>query len=257
MITNSKITSQTGINKSANQYVDANLFRGIVRLDDKNINQFNQQIGGFGFMFWVKTPPMFDKGNPELWSSFKNLTEKGHTTFDGIGNLTLETAEIQGGLNGRAIVMPSISREDSNTFSIQVYEMKGQPIKEALNWWITGISDPETAYRHYHGLIASGALESKPSNHTAELMYIQTDETGLKVEYCCYWTNVFPTTVDKASANISHGDHAYTQFTPEFSGRKYESKKINEVAADILTNHWKIEHYQEFSPENLKASNVK
>lgn len=257
MITNSKINSQTGINQSSNLFVDSNLFRGIIRLDDKNINQFDQKLTGFGFFFWTKAPPMFDKGNPELWTAFKNYTEKGATTFDGFSSLSIETSEITGGVNARTVTLPETSREDQNNFSMQVWEPKGSLCRSAIEWWISGISDPETGFRHYHGLIGDGTLESKPSNHTAECIYIQTDETGYGIESANFFTNIFPTQLDKSDTNFSSGDHAFVQLTLEFACKKYQSTKINAVAKEIVDNFWKIEHYQEFNPENLKARSVK
>jgi hypothetical protein len=263
MINNSKITSQSGINNTTNEFVNSNLFRGIVRLDDKNINQFQQKLTGYGFFFWTKAPPMFDHGNPELWTMFKNYSEKGLTTFDGFGNMTLETSEIMGGINGKPIVLPETTREDQNNFSMQVWEPKGSLCRSAIEWWMTGISDPETGYRHYHGLIAdyvnsggSKGLECKPSNHTAECIYIQTDETGYGIESASFFANVFPTSIDKSDTNFNAGDHTFVQLTLEFACRKYQSKEINTVAAEIVKNFWKIEHYQEFNPENLKAKNA-
>jgi hypothetical protein len=257
MITNSNITSQSGINQATNTFVDANIFKGIIRLDDKNINQFQQKMTGYGFFFWTKSPPMFDKGNPDLWRAFKNYTEKGATTFDGFGSMTLDTTEITGGLNGKPIVLPVISKEDQNTFSMQIWEPKGSLGRSTMEWWISGISDPETTFRHYHGLIASGALESKPGNHTAECVYIQTDETGYGIESAYFFANVFPTSIDKSDSNLSSGDHVYVQLTLEFSCRRYQSQYINEVAKEIIKNYWKIEHYQEFKPENFKATSIK
>lgn len=257
MITNSKINSQSGINQATNTFVDANIFRGIMKLDDKNINQFQQKITGYGFFFWTKSPPMFDKGNPELWRSFKNWTEKGATTFDGFTSLTLDTTEVTGGFNAKPIILPVVSKEDQNNFSMQIWEPKGSLTRSATEWWISGISDPETALRHYHGLIESGELESKPSNHTAECIYIQTDETGMGIEAAYFFANVYPTSIDKSDSNLSAGDHTYVQLTLEFACRKYQSEYINTVATDIIKNYWKIEHYQEFKPENLKADSVK
>lgn len=257
MITNSRINSQTGINQATNTFVDANIFKGIVRLDDKNINQFQQKMTGFGFFFWTKSPPMFDKGNPELWRAFKNYTEKGASTFDGFGSMTLDTSEITGGINGRPIVLPEVTKEDQNTFSMQVWEPKGSMCKSTIEWWMTGISDPETGFRHYHGLIGGGQLESKPSNHTAECIYIQTDETGYGIETAAFYANVFPTNIDKSDANFTSGDHTYVQLTLEFACRKYQSQYINEVAKEIIKNYWKLEHYQEYKPESLTSKSAK
>lgn len=256
MITNSKINPQSGINQSTNTYADANIFKGILRLDDKNINQFQQKMTGYNFFFWTKSPPMFDKGNPEMWRSFKNYTEKGATTFDGFGSMTLDTTEVMGGFNGRVVVLPVSTKEDQNNFSMQVWEPKGSLTRSTMEWWMSGISDPETGLRHYHGLIEAGELESKPSNHTAECIYIQTDETGLGIESAHFFSNIFPTSVDKSDANFSAGDHTYVQLTLEFSCRKYQSQFINQIAKEVIENYWKLEHYQEFNPENLKAKNI-
>lgn len=240
-------TTQYGIRKVNNSYNDADLFRGILKLDNGNIAQYDPKVGGYAVFFWTKLPPFMVLADNELATRFKNLTEKGHTSFDGINDLSVATEDITGGIAGNSFKVVSNAKDEFDTFTIKVYELQGSPIREAVEFWLTGVRDPKSGFAHYHGVLSKVEGGYCAQNHTAELIYIETDPTGLQAEYACLICNIMPTKVPKAHLNYTHGDHPVAQLDLEFTGVKYESTQINELAAKILKTHMKIENYLEMS----------
>lgn len=246
------ITTQTGLRSVTRQFSDADLFRGILKLDDGNIAQFDPKVGGYATFYWTKMPPFMLMADKDLTTRFKNLTEKGATSFDGINDLTVSTEDVTGGIAGNSFKVVSNSKDEFDTFTIKVYELQGAPIREAIEFWLTGVRDPKSGYSHYHGVVEQIEGGYCARNHTAELVYIETDSTGLDigVEYACLITNIMPTKVPKSHLNMTHGEHGVVQYDLEFTGVKYESKTINEQAKAILKANFKVEKYLEYTPMN-------
>lgn len=245
------ITTQSGLRHVDSKFNDHDLFSNIIKLDDGNIAQWDPMIGGYATFYWTKLPPFMKAGAPDLLERFKNLTQKGHTAFEGISDLTAATEDVVGGMNGNSYKFASNVKDDFDEFTMKVYELQGSPIREAAEWWLTGVRDPKSGYAHYHGnLDIPGGYCAR--NHTAELIYIVTDPTGTAdgIEYACLITNIMITKVPKSHLNVTHGDHPVTQLDLTFSGIKYESEFINKAAVQILKANRVIERYSGYVPKS-------
>ena len=248
------ITSQTGGRQITKKFDDANtdLFRGILQLDHGRLNQYDFMVGGYGMFFWINLPTFMQAGNPDLAARFKNLTEKGATSFDGIQDMQVSTEDVTGGIAGNSFKQVTNMKDEFDTFTIKVYELQGSPYREAIEYWLTGIRDPKSGWATYHGLLQkgvdNGGLEYSAANHSGELIYIATDPSGMKVEYACVVANVIPTKVPKSHLDLTHGEHQMVQMDLEFTGVKYESNWIMEIAQKILEAQLTIRHYMSFTP---------
>lgn len=245
-------TTQSNLRSVSRQFSDADLFRGILKLDDGNIAQFDPKVGGYATFYWTKMPPFMIAADKDLTTRFKNLTEKGATSFDGIQDLSVATEDVTGGTAGNSFKVVSNAKDEFDTFTIKVYELQGAPVREAVDFWLTGVRDPKSGYAHYNGALDTVVGGYCAKNHTAELVYVETDPTGLAggVEYACLITNIMPTKVPKAHLNKTDGEHGIVQYDLEFTGVKYESKSINEQAKAILAANFKVEKYLEYTPKN-------
>ena len=246
------VTTQSGgLRNVTKEFDDVDLFRGMLKLDNGNIAQYDFMQGGYGVFYWITMPTFMELGNKSLVDRFRNLTEKGATSFDGIQDMQANTEDITGGIAGNTFKQMTNMRDEFDSFTIKVYELQGSPIREAIEYWLTGIRDPKTGYATYHGLVDTidGGYSAK--NHTGEIIYIVTDPSGSAngIEYACMITNVLPTKVPKSHLNMSHGDHPVVSFDLEFTGVKYESTWINEQAKVILQKKRTIEHYLDFKPK--------
>ena len=243
-----KITSQSGGRQITKTFDDTDLFRGILQLDHGRLNQYDFMVGGYGMFFWINLPTFMQSGNPTLATRFKNLTEKGATSFDGIQDMQVSTEDVTGGIAGNSFKQVTNMKDEFDTFTMKVYELQGSPYREAIEYWLTGIRDPKSGWATYHGQIQQNGMTYSAANHSGELIYIATDPSGMKVEYACIVANVIPTKVPKSHLNLTHGEHQMVQMDLEFTGVKYESRWITEKAQKILDAQLTIKHYMSFEP---------
>lgn len=249
------LTTQTtqsgGLRSVTKTFDDVDLFRGMLKLDNGNIGQYDFMQGGYAVFYWTSMPTFMELGNKTLCDRFRNLSEKGMTSFDGIQDMSATTEDVTGGLAGNSFKQMTNMKDDFDTFTIKVYELQGSPIREAITYWLTGIRDYKYGHATYHGLVDTidGGYSAK--NHTAEGIYIVTDPSlsGNGIEYACLIVNIIPTKIPMSHLNMTHGDHPLVQFDLEFTGVKYESKWINEQAKIILNKKRTIEHYLDYKPK--------
>ena len=248
------VTSQTGLRSVSKLFDDdsIDLFRGMLKLDNGNMAQYDFMQGGYGSFYWVTMPTFMEIGNPSLTTRFRNLTEKGATSFDGINDMSATTEDVTGGIAGNTFKQMTNLKDEFDSFTIKVYELQGSPIREGIDYWLTGIKDPKYGYATYHGLVNSIPGGYSAKNHSAEIIYIVTDPSGLSngVEYAAYITNVLPTKVPKNHLNMTHGDHPIVSFDLEFTGVKYESTWINKQAVEIIKKKRSIQNYLDYTPAN-------
>jgi hypothetical protein len=84
-------------------------------------------------------------------------------------------------------------------------------------------------------MIASGKLGYSQANHTAEFIYVQTDRSGMKVEYACHLTNCFPKEIPTDHFNADDpSDHKHVEVDVKFTCTKREGLDVNEKAKWLL-----------------------
>lgn len=246
-------TTQSGIKqKAANKAIDYstdNLFAGVWRLDQGNLDRFDPFITGYAFIMWTKLPAFFDN---DIKSQFQSLTEKNFKAYSGLGDQTLNTEELTHGFAGMQLPVPTNLTIENTQFTIRHQELAGSPIRELYQYWITGIRDPKTGLATYHGKIADGTLEYSMKNHTAELLYVVTDPSGAVggsngIEFACYYTNVFPIRIPQDHLNYTAGDHGLVEIDMEFRGNFHQSREINELAVAAMEKYRILKSYGDFS----------
>lgn len=190
---------------------------------------------GYGRIFMVRKPVWVDdyfKGTNKM-TNFKHILEYGNTQIQGLTDPQVQFSTINGGYSGKGFEYPSYTTDDTNTFSITVYEMSGSPIREIIHTWINGTTDLQTGLAHYNGV----NLPKIQANQTAEFIYVATDNTGLAVEYCCLFANCFPRGINIDAFNYQSGTHEPVETTIEFACTKYESTQINKVGKALINRY--------------------
>jgi hypothetical protein len=243
-------------------YTTDNLFTGVWRLDQSNLNKFDPFVGGYAGIVWTQLPAFWDKADSGsgMTAQFKALTERNFKAFSGIGDLTLDTDALSTGFAGNELPVATNIKKENTTFTIKHYELAGSPIRELYQYWITGIRDPETGLATYHGAIANGMVYSM-KNHTAELLYIVTDPSfaiggAIGIEFACYYTNVFPTKIPQDHLNYSSGDHAITEIDQEFRGNYHQSSAINNLAVTAMKSYTITKTYGDYNAFTSTTSNL-
>lgn len=241
---------QNNIKVNNKDFSTYGLWMGGLDVTAKNIDTFDPLRTGFVRIFVTRLPVFMTKfDNGEKAQRFKHLLEMGFTRVDGINDASLETEDITGGYVGAKFQVPSIVRDETDQVTIAVYEMSGSPVREFVDTWMTGISDPLTGISHYHGMVgdpADGKCVFKASNHTMELIFVATDPTGMDIEYACMFANMMPKSVKKSHFNYESGSHPAVSVDLEFTATKYESPQINSIGAALLNKYRLLQDYLDF-----------
>lgn len=188
---------------------------------------------GWGRIFMVREPLFVKELIPDKMRKFKHILEFANTGVSGIGDMTVNFAQVSGGYAGRQMEIPTTVDDGTTRLTINTYEFSGSPLREVIHFWVNGVTDLQTTFSHYYGL----DLPINQANHTAEFIYVSTDQTGKNIEYACQFCNCFPTNIDTDRYNFTAATHDAVQMDIEFSCTKYESPQINAKAAQLIKNY--------------------
>lgn len=237
---------QQNIKRNTKDFSSYSLFMGGLDVSTKNIDQLDPLRGGYNRIFITRLPRFMEIQDLDAAKRFKHLIELGFVGLDGIANTTMETDDVTGGYAGNKFQIPTIVRDETDSVTIKVYEFSGSPLREFLDTWMTGISDPLTGLSHYHGVI-SETCEFKASNHVMEMFYVATDPTGMGIEYACMLSNMMPKEINKNHFNYEPASHPAVQIDIPFTATRYESPQINEIAKALLDKYRILRDYLDFN----------
>ena len=239
-------TIQSNIKRNTKDFSEYSMFLGGMDVSSKNIDQFDPLRGGYVRIFLVRLPRFMEVLDLDMAKRFKHFVEMGFIGISGLGNTTLEMQAIEGGYANNKFDIPSVCKDETDGITIKVYELSGSPIREFIDTWMTGISDPLTGLSHYHGVI-SDTCTYKAANHIMEMFYVATDPTGQEIEYSCMLANMMPKVVHKEFLDYEPGQHNAFQMDLEFTATRYESPQINEISAALLDKYKLLRDYLSFN----------
>lgn len=236
-------TLQTGLRTPTNDAKFTNYAYWISGANSKNsaLQQYDLLRTGYVRLFVLQLPKFVDTLLPEESKKFKHMLEFGNVGIDGIQGFSVETTQATGGFAGTSVELPTISKDDTSSVTIKVYETQGSLIRTYIDFWITGTFDPYTGLSHYHGArdIEEVPIEFSQANHTMEILVVAMDPTGDKAEYSCLLTNLFPKSSNHDHFNFDPGQHELVQLSLEFTCNKYMGSQINYIGQEAL-NQFKI-----------------
>lgn len=248
-------TIQTGAKTNSKSFENFSYFLGGIDVTDQNLDKFTPYIQGVSRVFLHKPPHFMDVKYPDKTRNFKTFVEAGYTRIDGIGDVSVDFVDFEGGFAGQKFSNVSLARDDTDTITISCYELTGSPLREYIETWITGTRDIRSGIAHYHGAIDDGSVTYGEINHTAEFMYIDMDPTGKELEYAALFAHCFPTKVSKSHLNYEKGVRDNVLTDMEFRTTKYESPAINDVGAWYLAASQVEYNYLNFTP-NITQDDV-
>ena len=236
MANTDQLTIQSNIKTNTSDMTQYALFLGGTNVVNEVLQCYDPLRTGYGRIFMVKKPVFLDKTIPTKLENFKHILEYGNTGVQGLGDVTVNFNQIQGGYVGKSFEIPSYATDDTNQFTIQIYEFSGSPCREVIHSWINGTTDLLTGLTHYNGCDES--LPRLQANQTAEFIYVTTDNTGEKVEYACLLANCFPRGIEQSKiANYDAGEHNIVELNVEFTCTKYESIQINAIGQALIDKY--------------------
>ena len=256
-------TLQSNIKNNTTDMTGYSLFLGGLNVKRAALEQYNVLKTGKGRIFLTKMPYFMKELMPEATKNFKHVIEYGFMNIDGIQDLTMEFDQITGGYAGRQFEIPTILKDDTNEITIKILEFAGSPMREYIEMWLSGVSDPNSGFTHYHGLAipqkdpVSGLMkepkvEVSQANHTMEAFYVMTDATGFNIEFACMLCNMFPKGIARNQFNQEPGTANHVELDLAFTCTMYTSPDINDAAQLLLNKYRVLYNYLDFKADVAK-----
>ena len=251
---------QSNIKNNNKDLTKYSLFLGGLNVKAKALEQYNPLKTGYTRIFVVQMPKFMNRILPLASKNFKHMIEYGFKSIDGIQNLTMEYEAITGGYAGRSFEIPTILKDETNAITIKLQEMSGSPVREYIEMWLSGISDPHTGLCHYHGALDKDAatgnagMEAIQANQVAEMIYVSTDNTGREIEFACLLSNMIPKVVKRDHYNYESGTHNAVEYDVEFTCTMYTSPDVNEVAKLLLDKYKILTNYLDFKSDYIMSN---
>lgn len=252
-------TIQSNIKENTRDMTQYSLFLGGLNVRHESLAQYSPLKTGYARIFLVKMPIFMKSIVPNKTKNFKHLVEYGFVGVDGIQNTSMEFEQVTGGYAGRQFDVATVAKDETNEITVKLYEFAGSPVREYIDMWLTGISDPLSGISHYHG-----AMDLNPPvpyaqvNHTMEAIYVQTDPTGRSngIEYACMLANMMPKNVKKDHFNYEAGTHSLVQTDIPFTAVKYESSQINSIAKALIEKYGIQRDFMDFNSGYVESSSA-
>lgn len=222
--------------KTPRSLMQYKLMRGVT--DFGQLEQFNMYESGYGFLFILSGPDFCERLASQnqdyqvLYENFKRIVELEFKGIDGIENITSDTLEITDGISNLNI-LGKIQQQSASQMTFRFFERSGTPITKFLTWYLTGIRDPRTQVKTYHGLVAQG-YEPDYSKEIFTLLYINTDNTAKKVENAYLLLAAQPTQAETNIFNSEKGQIEFKEVTVEFNCFPVTGPQINTRAEAVL-----------------------
>lgn len=251
-------------------------FRGFI--DPSNLKQFNQFEGGYSlftvvsipyFLYKLATSEKVDPNDPNgatfkskygpLIKTYVRVLENEFRGLSGIDDISADTGEFTNNITQVAMIN-KVTQQSNADISMTYTEKAGAPLTRVHELFLTGIKDPRTQYKRYHGLVDAGEISFDQIGFQSEcfsFLYIITDNTGCRIEKSFYIVGAQP----KSAAynelyNSEKGNYDFKEISTEFTGNILTGNQIDAKASKYLQRLTGIEVVTDIDTKQEKANKV-
>ena len=168
----------------------------------------------------------------ELFCYILEYEFKGISGIDGYSVDTLEYTDNINTMN----TIGRVNRPSGSQISMSYTERTGSAITRFLEYYITGIKDPMTQIKTYHGLIHNGYLVGGFEHEIFNFLYIVTDNTALAIERAFLIVNCFPNSVQLDQYNAEKGAIEKVDVDITWEGFVIQGDEVNKRALRMLAH---------------------
>lgn len=222
--------------KNLTQY---NAFRGVI--DFSQIGQFDPYETGYSFLTVLKMPRFMtmlaeqDSNVAKMVDSMEHLLQFEFRGITGLPDTTADTLELGDGVNTVNIIR-NVTRDTSVTVNTAYYERSGSLITRFMEYYLTGIKDPMSKAKTYHGLIKNGLLEPNIENEVFTFMYYVTDSTMLRLEKAWLLCDVQPIKAETSMYDSTKGDIDRKELSIDWNCFPVTGYEVDKAASVLLTD---------------------
>lgn len=214
------------------------LMRGVP--DFGSLVQFNPYETGYAAFIICEMPKFMevlakhDLEYNKLVSNWAHIIEYEFKSFDGLEAMSADTIQLGDDLNSINVIS-KVNMQAASEFSLTYDEKSGSPLTKFAKLYLSGIKDPRTQVKTYHGLIHAGVMEPGFENEVFTFLFIATDNTMREVEAAYLLIGCQLNSADLDMYNYTKGDINKRDVTVKFSGYPVQSTVINQAATNMLS----------------------
>lgn len=234
---NGEIVNMFANTKDFKDVTKYRLMRGVP--DFGSLVQFNPYETGYAAFIICQMPKFIEElANREeygkLISNWAHIIEYEFKSFEGLDAMSADTISLGDDLNSINVIS-KVNMQSASEFSLTYDEKSGSPLTKFAKLYLTGIKDPRTQVKTYHGLIHGSGMEPGFEKEVFTFLFIATDNTMLKVEAAYLLIGCQLNSADTDMYNYTKGDINKKEITVKFSGYPIQSNQIDKAAQDMLT----------------------
>jgi hypothetical protein len=220
--------------KNLTQYT---ALRGVV--DFSQIGQFDQYETGYSFLSVISMPRFLevlaqqDGEVGKMVESFKHMLEYEFRGLTGLPNITSNTFTITDGANEQQMIN-DVVMDTSVELSSNYFERSGSLITKFTEYYLTGIKDPKSKAKTYHGLIKNNLLAPSLENEVFTFMYYVTDNTYLRLEKAYLLANVQLTQAETSMYDSEKGQISNKEISLNFRCFPITGVEVDKAAKSLL-----------------------
>ena len=213
------------------------LMRGVP--DFGSLVQFNPYESGYAIFLICQMPKFIErlaKVNTyyrSLMLNWEHIIEYEFKSFDGLEDMGADTIQLGDDLNNLNVIS-KVNMQSATEFSLTYDEKSGSPLTKFAHLYLSGIKDPRTQVKNYHGLIHSGDMEPGFENEVFTFLFIATDNTMREVEAAYLLLACQLNSAEFTMYNFTKGDINKKDITVKFSGYPVRSAYVDMAASDFL-----------------------
>jgi hypothetical protein len=214
------------------------LMRGVP--DFGSLVQFTPYETGYAAFIICQMPEFINKlvsidpGNyGTLVSTWKQIIEFEFKSFDGLQDISVETMTLGDDLNNINVIN-KVNMQSASEFTLSYEEKTGTPLTKFARLYLTGIKDPRTQVKTYHGLIHNGVLADGFENEVFSFLFINTDSTMMNVEAAYLIVAAQLNSADTDMYNYTKGDINKRDVQVKFNGFPIQSTEIDNAAQKLI-----------------------
>lgn len=230
--------------------------RGI--MDFTQLGMFDQYETGYSFLSVLAIPEWLkvivenksDEKISAMVNSFKHMLEYEFRGLSGLSDVTAETMELTDGANSVALIN-NVTKDTSVTVSMNFFERRGSLITRFAEYYLTGIKDPYSKAKTYHGLIADGKIEPGLDKEVFTFLYYVTDNTMMRLEKAVLLTDCQLTKAETSMYDSERGQMGNKELTIEFNTFPITGYAVDKAANYLLADITGVE----YNPAKFGATN--
>lgn len=219
------------------------MMRGVT--DFTNAEQLNMFEKGHGMIIVIDRPKFIeelanltsingDGGIRNLIDNFCNILEYEFKGLDGIEDINAEDLTYTDGISELAGV-GKVTEQSNSEITMRFTEKSGSTITKFIKYYLSGVRDPRTQTKHYHGLIANGKMAMGFENEVFNLLYLVTDASGLQLEAAYLLANAWPNSAKTSIYNIEKGTIETAEIDVTFKCFVIQNEEVNKRAVKMLS----------------------